>query len=137
MINLLSCDSLLPVGLAIVFAAACAPADSASANATVDVPQMSSGSVSDAPRVVDGMRAAFRNCYQRGIDQNPDVHGTVNIVAKIRSDGDVASATARGGESLGPTVVECVLNRVRVATFDPPEGDAATVRIPVTFSVRH
>jgi len=35
--------------------------------------------------------------------------------------------------NLPPSVVDCVTTRAKRAQFDPPEGGASVVNVPVTF----
>jgi len=104
--------------------------------ANVGSAAISGGSVSNADRVVAGMRAGFRACYNRGLANNPDLHGSVKIVARVGPNGDVVSATPQGGSTLGQDVINCVVRRVKAAQFDPPSGGGATVVIPVTFALQ-
>ncbi|HKQ70708.1 MAG TPA: AgmX/PglI C-terminal domain-containing protein [Polyangiaceae bacterium] len=105
-------------------------------NANVGGAEVRGGSVSNADRVVAGMRAGFRACYNRGLASNPDLQGSVRVTAKIGPNGEVLSATPSGGSGLGDEVVSCVVRRVQSATFSPPEGGGATVVIPVTFALQ-
>jgi TonB family protein len=105
-------------------------------NANVGGAEVRGGSVSNADRVVAGMRAGFRACYNRGLASNPDLQGSVRITAKIGPNGEVLSATPSGGSGLGDEVVSCVVRRVQSASFSPPEGGGATVVIPVTFALQ-
>jgi hypothetical protein len=107
-----------------------------SGNASVGGASVAGGAVSNADRVVAGMRAGFRACYNRGLASNPDLQGQVKIVAKVGPNGEVLSATPQGGGGLGPEVVECVVRRVKSASFAPPEGGGATIVIPVTFALQ-
>lgn len=104
--------------------------------ANVGTAAVSGGSVSNADRVVAGMRTGFRACYNRGLASNPDLHGSVKIVAKVGPNGEVVSATPQGGTTLSQDVVECVIKRVRTGQFDPPSGGGATIVIPVTFALQ-
>lgn len=100
---------------------------------TPGAPEARFGAVSDADRVVAAMRGGFRACYTRGLASNGDIEGTVRIVTKIGANGEVTSATPSGGGSLGPEVVACIVRRVEIATFAPPQGGNATLVIPVTL----
>lgn len=102
-------------------------------NAQVGGAAVSGGSVSNAPSVVAGMTAGFRRCYNKGLQEDPSMKGSVRITAKIGPNGEVLSATPSGGGGLSGTVVSCVVARVQSAQFAPPEGGGATVVIPVTF----
>ncbi|KYF78617.1 hypothetical protein BE17_09355 [Sorangium cellulosum] len=102
-------------------------------NAQVGGAAVSGGSVSNAPSIVAGMTAGFRRCYNKGLQEDPSMKGSVRITAKIGPNGEVISATPSGGSGLSGTVVSCVVARVQSAQFAPPEGGGATVVIPVTF----
>ena len=95
---------------------------------------VSGGSVANAGSVVAGMAAGFRRCYNKGLQENPDMKGTVRITAKIGPNGEVLSASpSPGGGNLSGTVIGCVASRVSSAQFSPPDGGGATVVIPVSF----
>jgi len=105
-------------------------------NANVGSAEIRGGQVSNAEKVVAGMRAGFRACYNRGLASNPDLQGSVKITARIGPNGEVLSATPSGGGGLGDEVVSCVVRRVQAATFSPPEGGGASIVIPVTFALQ-
>ncbi|HTQ04112.1 MAG TPA: AgmX/PglI C-terminal domain-containing protein [Polyangiaceae bacterium] len=91
------------------------------------------GSISNAARVIAAMRPAFRACFQKGLDQNPDAQGSVRLAIKVGPGGEVANVQATPSGNLPPGVVDCVTARAKHAQFDPPEGGAAVVQVPVTF----
>jgi len=91
------------------------------------------GNISNAAKVVAAMRAAFRQCYQKGLDQNPDAQGSIRMSIKVGPGGEVSNVSATPSGNLPPGVVECVTARARRAQFDPPEGGSAVVQVPVTF----
>ena len=97
-------------------------------NAEVGAADVKGGAVSNADRVVAGMRAGFRACYNRGLATNPDLQGRVNIVATVGPNGEVSNAVPQGQAALGDEVVQCVIRRVKSANFDPPQGGRATDR---------
>jgi hypothetical protein len=105
-------------------------------NANVGSAEIRGGSVSNAERVVAGMKAGFRACYNRGLASNPDLQGSVKITAKIGPNGEVISATPAGGAGLGDDVVQCLVRRVQSANFNPPEGGGASIVIPITFALQ-
>jgi hypothetical protein len=94
---------------------------------------VSGGSVANAGAVVAGMAAGFRRCYNKGLQENPDMKGTVRITAKIGPNGEVLGASPSGGGNLSGTVISCVAARVSSAQFAAPEGGGATIVIPVSF----
>ncbi len=91
------------------------------------------GSVANAQSVVAGMGAGFRRCYNRGLQTDPNMKGSVRITARIGPNGEVLSASPSGGGGLGGDVISCVVARVQSAQFAPPDGGGATVVIPVSF----
>jgi hypothetical protein len=105
-------------------------------NANVGTAEIRGGQVSNAERVVAGMKAGFRACYNRGLASNPDLQGSVKITAKIGPNGEVLSATPAGGAGLGDEVVQCLVRRVQSANFAPPEGGGANIVIPITFALQ-
>ena len=91
------------------------------------------GNISNAARVVAAMRAAFRACYQKGLDVNPDAQGSVRLAIKVGPGGEVSSVSAVPSGNLPGSVVDCISARARRAQFDPPEGGAAVVNVPVNL----
>jgi outer membrane biosynthesis protein TonB len=91
------------------------------------------GSVSDASRVVAQMRAGFRACYNRGLAENPDIEGKIQLSIKVGPTGQVTSVAATKTGSLPESVVECVKARANSANFSAPQGGAAVVQVPVSF----
>jgi hypothetical protein len=102
-------------------------------NASIGGASVSGGSVANASSVVAGMAAGFRRCYNRGLQEDPNMKGSVRITAKIGPNGEVLSASPSGGGGLSGTVTGCVAARVSSAQFAPPDGGGATIVIPVSF----
>ena len=92
-----------------------------------------SSPVSNAERTVAGLRSGFRTCYNRGLQSDPSMAGKVVVSAKISPNGEVASADSAQNTGLSSDVVQCILRRVRTATFDGPGPNGSTIQIPVTF----
>jgi hypothetical protein len=91
------------------------------------------GNVSNAARVVAGMRAGFRACYNRGLQVNPDAEGSIRLSIRVGPGGEVAGVSAVPSGNLPGSVVSCVQARASAAQFAPPEGGSAVVNVPVTF----
>ena len=91
------------------------------------------GAISNAARVIAAMRPAFRACFQKGLDQNPDAQGSIRLAIKVGPGGEVSGVSATPSGNLPPGVVDCVTTRAKRAQFDPPEGGASVVNVPVTF----
>ncbi len=89
------------------------------------------GNVANASATVARMKGRFRQCYQTGLNSNPEMAGSVTLVAKIGANGEVKSVSGGGG-ALGP-IVGCLKGVVSGGGFSPPEGGSAIVSIPITF----
>jgi hypothetical protein len=102
-------------------------------SASVGGAAVSGGTVSNASRVVAGMRAGFRACYNRGLSINPDAQGSIRLTIRVGPGGEVQSVNAVPAGNLPGSVVSCVQARASAAQFSPPEGGAAVIVVPVTF----
>ncbi len=89
--------------------------------------------ISDADRVVAGMRPRFRQCYQAGLNSDPGMSGKVVVTAKVGPNGEVSDASVTSNTGLSASVASCIANVVKRAQFNPPGGSGSTVNIPVTF----
>ena len=89
--------------------------------------------ISDADRVVAGLRARFRNCYQTGLNTDPNMAGKVLISARVGPNGEVSSADVAQNTGLSAGVAQCIAGVVKRATFSAPGGGGSTLQIPVTF----
>jgi hypothetical protein len=99
--------------------------------AIVSAPPKVTGQVRDAETVVAGLRGAFRRCYMLGLNDYPDMAGSVQVRAKLGPNGEVQSIHAQPNGTITSSVASCVASRVRTARFAPPVGGTATVVIPV------
>lgn len=95
--------------------------------------QVAAGSVDNASRIVSGMRAGFRRCFQRALEQNPDIGGSVRLTLTIGPGGEVSGVSASQSGNLPASVVSCVKGRAQAARFNAPAGGSAVVNVPVTF----
>lgn len=93
--------------------------------------------VSDAERVVAGLRPRFKNCYNKGLSVDPSMAGSVTIVAKVAPNGEVSAADASNTSGLSPEVVACIQKVVKNAQFTGPGGSGSTINIPVKFVQQH
>lgn len=104
------------------------PVGNASVSSNVAV-----GNVSNAASVVAAMRAGFRRCYQRGLEANPDIAGSIRLTIQVGPGGNVSSVTGAPSGNLPGTVVDCVKSRAQAAQFAPPDGGSAVINVPVSF----
>jgi hypothetical protein len=101
-------------------------------SASIGGASVSGGNVGNASAVVAGMAAGFRRCYNKGLQEDPNMKGSVRITAKIGPNGEVLGVSP-SGSGLSGSVISCVASRVSSAQFAPPDGGGATIVIPVTF----
>ncbi len=94
---------------------------------------MAVGSVSNAASVVAAMRAGFRRCYQRGLEQNPDISGSIRLTISVGPGGEVKSVSGGPSGNIPSSVVACVKGRARAAQFAPPDGGSAVINVPISF----
>ncbi len=89
-------------------------------------------SVANASSAVARLRGRFKRCYQAGLNHNPEMAGSVSLVARVGPNGEVTSV---GGSASGPLskIVPCLKAVVRSAAFSPPEGGSAVIVIPISF----
>jgi hypothetical protein len=79
------------------------------------------------------MRAGFRACYNRALQENPDAQGSIRLTIRVGPGGEVQGVSAAPSGNLSGSVVSCVQARASAAQFSPPEGGSAAVVVPVTF----
>ena len=102
--------------------------------ATISNVWVSGAAVSNAARVVAGMRAGFRQCYNRSLQQNPKSQGHIRLTIEVHPDGAVQSVTSMPMGILSEGSVACVTARARAAQFSVTDGGSATVFATVTFA---
>jgi hypothetical protein len=89
--------------------------------------------ISDADRVIAGLRPRFRQCYNTGLQSDPSMAGKVVITAKVGPNGEVSSADISQNSGLSQGVASCIARVIKNATFSAPGGGGSTLNIPVTF----
>ncbi len=99
--------------------------------AAVEAVRVSRGFSTDAERVVTGMRAGFRACYQRELMQRAEAQGKVHLVIQVSPDGSVRSVTVTPAAGLRQTI-PCLRARAAAAEFTTTGG--ATVEADVTLT---
>ena len=113
--------------------ASAAPAPAAKPSAARCTPPGSRGSVANAATVVAGLAASFRRCYNRALQQDPEMKGTIRMIARIGAAGEVSRVRALTPASYAELMVTCPMQRLLEARFAPPDGGGATIVVPVTF----
>jgi TonB family protein len=84
-------------------------------------------------RVVRSHLGAIRLCFERALNRDPNLRGTVKVKFVIGPDGKVRSADDAGSQMASTEVVECVRDAFRKLTFPPPDGGTVTVVYPIVF----
>jgi hypothetical protein len=115
-----------------VLASGCNRSSESSSEPLPVVGAVVAGGVPDADAQVARMRGRFRACYERGLERDPNLAGSVTLDAKIGPAGEVTDVTAGDGR-LAP-IVPCLKAVVESAKFGAPTGGGASLRIPVTFA---
>jgi len=103
-------------------------------SASVGGANVTGGIVGNAARVVAGMRAGFRNCYQRGLAESPDAAGSMSLSIRVAEGGEVAGVVPSPSGNLPASVIACVVARAGAAQFDPPQGGSVIITVPVSFA---
>ncbi len=104
-------------------------------NVTVGAVTPTGGTTANAARVVAGMRAGFRACHQRALNEDPEAAGSIRLSLRVGSAGQVEAASAAPAGRFPRSLVECVTARARAAQFEPPTGGPAILQVPITFTI--
>jgi hypothetical protein len=90
----------------------------------------------NAESVVRGqLAAAARSCYQRALDQNPNLAGTVSVVITVGPSGEAAGVSASG---VDPSVAGCISGAARRLNYGAVQGGGtATVSASFSFVPQH
>lgn len=88
----------------------------------------------DVRRVVEARANAIKYCYERRLQQNPELKGKVVAQWKITQDGSVAE-TSVAESSIGDSAVEsCILRTLERQQFEAPDGGVCVINYPFVFS---
>lgn len=99
-------------------------------------PTVISGAVSDAARVVAGLRSGFRSCYATSLKSDPSLAGALSVTIELDGDGRIAGVRTQSTGNLPPSLVACIASRVRAARFTVDGASRAVLTLPVTFVPR-
>jgi hypothetical protein len=95
-------------------------------------PPKATAPLSDADRVIAGLRPRFRKCYQDGLSQDPLMGGKATVIAKVGPNGEVISTQIGSSQGLSGAVTSCLARVVGNATFTG-NGSITTLNVPVTL----
>jgi hypothetical protein len=105
-------------------------------NASVGGGAVSGGNVSNAARVIAGLRASIRSCYT---SDSASADGGMRLKLVLGANGAVTSVNStrspgpHGGPGPSDRVVACATSAAQHAQFAPPENGKAEITFPVTF----
>jgi hypothetical protein len=85
-------------------------------------------------READALSFGFWGCRVMGLRLVPAMSGRAWIRATLGPAGEVVDVVAVRVESLPRPVVQCLLDRVARARFDPRGGQGSEIHIPVDFT---
>jgi hypothetical protein len=98
-------------------------------------PVVASVPISNAERVVAGLRAGFRRCYSTALQRDPNVSGTAGLDMKVSPNGEVTGVSVTGKQGLPADLVKCLSGAAKRAQFAPPAGGGtATIIVPFTMT---
>jgi hypothetical protein len=82
---------------------------------------------------VNKLKPGYRQCYNKGLEQDPSMAGRAVFVANVGPNGEVTSVDVRENSGLSDFVLDCIKKKIRNAEFAPPGGGGAPVQLPVNF----
>ncbi len=85
-------------------------------------------------RIVRQNFGRFRLCYERGLQQNPNLEGRVAVSFSISQTGAVEDARNGGSSLPDASVVACIVSAFRGLSFPRPESGRARVIYPMMLS---
>jgi pSer/pThr/pTyr-binding forkhead associated (FHA) protein len=85
-------------------------------------------------RVIRENINAFRACYERELNRNPDLQGKIVLEWDIGERGRVMRGKVSSNDMGNKAVGECILDRLKTLTFpEPPTANEVTVSYPFFF----
>ncbi len=89
---------------------------------------------SEIERIVNRHRGAITGCYERALNDNPNLSGQITFEWTITSSGDVSSAREQTSSLGSGQVSNCILGIIRGMSFPNPEGGGSVeVAYPFAF----
>jgi hypothetical protein len=85
-------------------------------------------------RIVRQNDGRYRFCYQRALQNNPNLEGRVTVKFLISRDGSVGYAADGGSDIPDRGVSQCVVSAFQSLSFPAPDSGVVTVVYPITFS---
>jgi hypothetical protein len=87
----------------------------------------------DPKPTLDALKPELLSCYNRARQNNPSLHGKLNLRINVNEGGSVLLVDAEpGGTAADPALVACLGDAVKAAHFPKPPG-MATITAPLVF----
>jgi hypothetical protein len=86
-----------------------------------------------AEHVLAQLRTRFRDCWHRGLFDDPTQNGHVALALRVGADGRVGNVESYGACSLSTNVVTCLRDTAKEMRFETSESDD-TVIVPLVFA---
>ena len=83
--------------------------------------------------VVRRHAAAVRNCYEKGLADDPTLKGTVEVAWRIQVDGKVSGVTIVGGTGRNPVAERCLMAEIPRWEFPPSAEPTVVGTFPFVF----
>jgi hypothetical protein len=100
-----------------------------------DGPDHHARATENANAVLGAMHGDLLACYKKRVAVSPQAHAFITVDIVIDEAGLVRKVETTGGALLGESTMDCLVQRIRRASFEPPHG-GGTLRIHVPFSLR-
>ncbi|MEQ1877255.1 MAG: AgmX/PglI C-terminal domain-containing protein, partial [Bdellovibrionia bacterium] len=85
-------------------------------------------------RVIIANQRQIKDCYERGLNRDPSLHGKVVLEWEIGDRGRVLSAKVKSSTLGSPVVEQCMVGRLKTWIFpEPPNDQVAVVAYPFVF----
>jgi hypothetical protein len=98
-------------------------------------PDYNAQAVANANQVLEAIHGDLLACYKKRVAVNPKAHGFITVDIILEPDGHVGRVETTGGAVLGEGTMNCIVNRIKRASFEAVHG-GGTQRIHVPFSLR-
>ena len=87
----------------------------------------------DIKRVMGGRAGAFKFCYERQLQQNPELEGKVVLRFEIDRNGDPRKVAVASSTLKNDSVHDCLKANVKKLMFEKPDGGICAVQWPLVF----
>jgi outer membrane biosynthesis protein TonB len=85
-------------------------------------------------RVLFAMRAGFRHCYNRALQVDPKLEGSMVLRVAVDRSGAMNEASVVSAPPRSVELKRCVATRVRASQLEPAPGPVE-FEVPITFAV--